>query len=111
MLTVEKLRQMGADVESGLTRCMNNEAFYLRLVEKCVSDVNFEKLKEAVEAGDLKSAFEAAHGLKGVLGNLSLTQIYDPVVEITELLRAETKMDYTQLVQTILEKRDALKTL
>lgn len=52
-------------------------------------------MKEAVEAGDLKSAFEAAHGLKGVLGNLSLTQRYDPVAEITELLRAVTKMDYT----------------
>ena len=32
MLTVEKLKEYGADTGEGLNRCMNNEAFYLRLV-------------------------------------------------------------------------------
>ena len=33
MLTVEKLKDYGADVEKGLARCANNEALYLRLKE------------------------------------------------------------------------------
>ena len=32
MLTIEKLRTFGADVDEGLARCMNNEGFYLRMV-------------------------------------------------------------------------------
>ena len=30
MLTVAALREFGANTEEGLSRCMNNEAFYLR---------------------------------------------------------------------------------
>lgn len=57
------------------------------------------------------AAFEAAHALKGVLGNLSLTSIYAPIVEITELLRNNTDMDYTSLLSNILEKKDELGRL
>ena len=56
-------------------------------------------------------AFEAAHALKGVLGNLSLTPLYEPVQEITELLRNRTEMDYTPLLETILEQRKILEGL
>ena len=65
MLTIDALRTWGANVNEGLERCMNMEAFYLRLVPKAVEDANFEKLPEAVAAGDMEKAFEAAHALKG----------------------------------------------
>ena len=68
-------------------------------------------LQDAIDNKDLKAAFEAAHALKGVLGNLSLTPLYTPVVEITELLRSNTDMDYKSLLDTILEKRDELGRL
>ena len=38
MVTIEGLKQYGADVESGLKRCMNNEGFYLKLVQKAVDE-------------------------------------------------------------------------
>ena len=111
MLTIDGLRQFGADVDSGLGRCMNNEAFYLKLVEKAAGEAAFGKLSDALAAKDLDTAFEAAHSLKGVAGNLSLTPIYDPVAEITELLRSRTDMDYTELLNRILAKRDELTEL
>ena len=58
-----------------------------------------------------KEGFKAAHALKGVSGNLSLTPLYEKVVEITELLRAETKMDYTDLLKGILEEKEKLEHL
>ena len=73
MLTTEKLREWGANTEEGLGRCLNNEAFYLRLVGKSIQDPAFGKLDEACGAGDLERAFEAAHSLKGVTANLALT--------------------------------------
>ena len=55
MLTIDALRTWGANVNEGLERCMNMEAFYLRLVPKAVEDANFEKLPEAVAAGDMEN--------------------------------------------------------
>ncbi len=72
---------------------------------------NVEVLKENIEANDLGSAFEAAHALKGITGNLALTPLYEPIVEITELLRARTETDYSPLLSVILTKRKELEDL
>lgn len=111
MLTMEKLISYGADTETGLQRCMNNEAFYLQLIGMILKEPNFDKLEAAVAAHDLKTAFEAAHALKGVTGNLALTPLYEPIVEITELLRAGTETDYSGLLQTIRAQKDKLQDL
>lgn len=90
MLTIDNLRQFGVNVEEGLGRCMNNEMFYLRMVNMSLADKNFDALAKGVEDGDRKAAFEAAHALKGVLGNLSLTPLYEIVQVLTDQLRSET---------------------
>ena len=111
MLTVDALKEFGADTEDGLARCMNNQAFYLRLVGKVLEDRNFAALEQALSEGNLDAAFGAAHSLKGVLGNLSLTPIYEPVFEITEKLRACTMVDCTDLVEVIRKGQDELKNI
>ena len=65
-------------------------------------------LKESIESGDLNAAFEAAHALKGITGNLALVPLYEPIVEITELLRARQEIDYTDLLSGILTKKEEL---
>ena len=112
VITIEKLISFGADVNEGLKRCMNNEAFYLRLVGMEMGDRNFDALKDAVEAGDPKAAFEAAHALKGALGNLSLTPIYEPVALLTEELRGASSMpDVGELCQRVFSAYQQLKSL
>ena len=74
-------------------------------------EANFDKLADAIRADNLDAAFEHAHALKGVLGNLSLTPIYNPVCEMTERLRAREQTDYLPLLTEILEKREQLKQL
>ena len=46
----------------------------------------------------LAGGFEIAHTLRGVLGNLALTPLYEIMNEITELLRDNTEMDYSVLL-------------
>lgn len=111
MLTVAALQELGADTNQGLQRCMNNETFYLRMVEMGLNDKGFGTLPEAIKKGDLHEAFEAAHSLKGVMGNLALTPLYTPIAELTEQLRAGTEMDYAPAVASILEKRDRFLAL
>lgn len=111
MLTIDTLRAYGANVEEGLTRCMGMEGFYLGLVGKIRNDNHVRRLEESVRAGDLDSAFEAAHALKGVLANLALTPLLQPVQEITELLRGGTQTDYAPLLEEIAARKNELASL
>ena len=111
MITLDQLRAWGADVDEALPRCLNNEAFYLKLVTKAVQEPSFDRLREAIEAGNLDKAFDQAHALKGVTGTLALTPIDKPVREITELLRSRTVMDYQPLLSEILSRHASLRDL
>lgn len=110
-MTLDDLMAYGANVDEGLARCMGNESFYLRLVESVKDEKGFDELKRAIGEGKLDEAFSAAHALKGVLGNLSLTPLYEPMCEITELLRAGTQMDYSELMGAIDSQREAFCAL
>ena len=107
-MTIDDLKTYGANTEEGLKRCMNNEGFYLRLVKMIPGDANFPKLYGAIDKGDLKAAFEAAHALKGSTGNLSLTPLFASASELCELLRAGTQADHAALIAKIRAARDEL---
>ena len=111
MITIDALKEYGANVDEGLSRCMGNEALYLKLVGTISSEDKFETLKESIESKDLDGAFESAHALKGAVGNLSLTPLYDPLVQITELLRSREDTDYSELITEIINKKTELDNL
>ena len=111
MLTIEQLNAFGADTKDGLSRCMEMEALYLRLIGMMEKDTHMAELKTALDQKDLQSAFEAAHALKGVLANLSLTPVLKPISEMTELLRARTETDYTALYEEAERQMAALISL
>ncbi len=111
MITIDNLKEYGANVDEGMARCMGNEALYLRLVTTIPAEANFDKLASSIEARDLDAAFDAAHALKGVTGNLALTPLYQAIFDITELLRARTDTDYSELIKSITELRDQLAAL
>ena len=113
MLTIEKLKAYGANVQEGLGRLFNNEAFYLKIAGMCLVDPNFDRLKKAMEERDAAEAFNAAHALKGSTGNLSLTPIYNPVCQLTEGLRGKSEIsdECDQLMNTIMSELDKLRKL
>ena len=111
MLTIEKLKDYGADVETGLSRCANNEGLYLRLVNMCVQELKENELKAALDAGDLSKAFDVAHKLKGGVTNLALMPVAAPVCELTELLRHKTPGNYGSLYDKIAEETKVLAGL
>lgn len=101
MLTIDKLRKFGADVDDGLVRCMQKEDFYLMLVNKALNDNRLSELEQQIYSKDYYSAFETAHSLKGMYSNLSLTPLTVPISEMTELLRNGTDTDYTALLEEV----------
>jgi HPt (histidine-containing phosphotransfer) domain-containing protein len=85
-MTLESLRAFGANTDEGMGRCLNDEPFYLEMVAMTLADGGFEELRGA---GDARGAFSAAHSLKGSVGNVALTPIYEPLCALTELLRGK----------------------
>lgn len=94
----------GANYDVTMERFMGNEALYLRLFTMLFADENLQKLSGALAAGDLTAAFEAAHTLKGVTGNLGLEPLYRAVCEIVEPLRAREERDYGSMHEEILSQ-------
>lgn len=112
MLTLDSLRAYGANVDEGMGRCFNKEDFYLRLVGMGLADANFERLADAVAAKDAAAAFDAAHALKGAIGNLSLTPLYEPICALTEQLRGKTEMgDVSEIYGRIVSALEAGRAL
>jgi HPt (histidine-containing phosphotransfer) domain-containing protein len=111
MLSVQALKEYGANTDQALGRCMNNEDFYLRLVGMVLKEPGFGQLRALLEAGDLDKAFSVVHNLKGMVGNLSLDPLYGPICELTELLRGRTQTDYAPLLTQIEERFAALSAL
>ena len=111
MLTIQALQAYGADTRDGLSRCMDNEAFYLRLVGMLKADTHLADLEKALDDGDVKAGFDAAHALKGVLANLSLTPLLEPISDITERLRAGSAEGCGPLLARARERMEALLAL
>ena len=111
MLTIENLKKFGADTDMGIKRCANNEALYLRLVTTVPSNQGFNSLYESIKNNNLDDAFTYAHGLKGILANLSLDPLANVVVEITEHLRKKEQMDYSSYISIIENKRKELEDI
>lgn len=111
MLNIEELNKYGANTIDGIKRCANNEALYIRLVSTIPSNPGFNNLYESIKNNDLNNAFSYAHGLKGILANLELSPLLNPIIEITEHLRNKDNIDYQPLIKIIEEKRKELEDI
>lgn len=85
----KELVDAGVNVDAALERFMGNEKLLTRFLLKFSQDTNYTRLKNAMEKEDYKDAFEAAHALKGLSGNLSMDDLYEAAGRATECLRHE----------------------
>lgn len=108
MITLEILRNNGTDIETGLSRCLGKEDLYLKLVNMGLSDAKFEELGSVLASNDLQKAFELCHALKGVIGNLAITPLYEALSALTEKLRNKEEEDYPAMYSDILAIRSKI---
>lgn len=87
MMTDENYMESGLDIASARQRFLGNRALFEKFLFRFPEDQNYKKMVESVKNGDVEEAFNAAHTLKGVCGNLSLKKLYDKVSEVTEVFR------------------------
>jgi len=90
--------------EEGKKRVMNNGKLYAKLLTKFKSDTNIEDLAASAEAEDWEKARVAAHTLKGIAANLSLTELFNQSLDV------ETQIKDKSLKNESLEKLRACFT-
>lgn len=111
----ESLRQQilaaGVDADKIMKRFMGNWNHALSFLRKFPGDDNYKNMVTGLETGEYELAFRSCHNLKGLCGNLALTELQAVVAEQTELLRAkkweEAKVmlpRVTEAYQSTLEK-------
>lgn len=90
MTVRECYAQMGGDYDDVMSRLRTDERI-VRFLGKVADDGSFALLTQSIEARNMEEAFRAAHTLKGICMNLSLTELYGSAHEITEALRNRTE--------------------
>lgn len=111
------LEEAGVDVAKALERMMGSEALFSRLMGKFLEDPNYAALCAALERADTAGATAAAHTLKGICGNLSMTALLQLFTRQVEALRggdlasarammAQITPAYEAVAAAIREQRD-----
>ncbi len=88
MADYEKLTRAGLDMESLIRRLMGNESLVRIFIKKFTEDQNWAKLQQAFADRDMEQAEMASHTLKGMCGNLSVTELYGLFTEQVNLIRS-----------------------
>lgn len=86
---LEKLEDMGAEVEDTLDRLMGDEELYMEYLVKFPENENIIELEKAVDAGDCDRAMKEVHTLKGVALNLGLLPLVDVCMDMLLDFRAD----------------------
>lgn len=109
----DRLRAAGADMDGALNRVVNDEELYATCFAYFMDDPAFGQLEAALEQADYSAAFDAAHALKGVAGNLGLTSVYTLCDKLVQPLRhgEPGDADLNGMYRALTQERDNLKTL
>lgn len=83
----EMLAANGFSIEDAMQRFMNKEQLWLKFLKKFKADTSYAELVQALAEKNCRKAFEAAHTMKGITGNLALTDLNRLISEQTEYLR------------------------
>lgn len=103
----EKLREHGCDVEGALARFLDDEELYVQFYTELLDDKAFTALGLALSENRITDAFDYAHTLKGVIGNMGITPMFETICSIVEPLRVGSTVGVSEkydelLVQKIL---------
>jgi HPt (histidine-containing phosphotransfer) domain-containing protein len=75
------------DVDDALVRMCGNKKIYAMTLNMFLSSEELDKFDEALLKNDLSGAGGCIHTLKGVAGNLSLTELYNQSEPLIQKLK------------------------
>lgn len=109
---LQELRLLDIDVDSSLTRFLDNKEMYITYIKEFYSDTSVYEIETFFANKKWEQAFEIAHTLKGITGNLGMLNLYDKFSKICNAYRkndfdemqkiyVKTKIDYENMCKHI----------
>lgn len=89
MTMQECYNKLGGNLEQIKNR-LPSVGIITKFITKFLDDGTFDELCRAMQSGDRKEAFRAAHTLKGLSANLSFDRLFSSAENLTEILRPES---------------------
>ena len=96
-----KLSKAGINTSEGIARLGGSAEAYERLLSRFPDEPHFRRMRDAVRRRDAASAYEAAHALKGAVGNLSMYRLYSSLCPLVDELRKGSLKDADALMERI----------
>lgn len=100
-MTIKEFYRITESDYEDVMRRLGKESLVQMFVQKLSEDKNYERMKQALRDGDLREAFERAHTLKGIAGNLGLKRLYEAVFLLVENLRNNVTGEDRELVERV----------
>lgn len=107
----QNLIAYGVNYAEVMERFVDDEDLDFDCLMMFIDDPAFEGLRKSVADQDYVSAFDYAHSLKGVAGNLGLTPLYNIISQIVEPLRNRDYSDLPAQWKAVQTAREELKIL
>ena len=101
-----RLKAAGIDVDGALERFMGSDVLLEQFLKKFLEDGNYMALRTALDAGDREGAVTASHSLKGVCGNLSMTELFAFFTRQVQMLREGDEAGAAGLMPSITQSYD-----
>ena len=106
-----KLENVGVDVEDLMKRLMGNMMLISRFYKRFPEDKNYDMIVKYLSEDMCEEAFKAAHTLKGVCANLSMTKLVAIVSEMVEYLREGDLEDGKKILPKLSEEYETIVTV
>ena len=84
------LAELGVDTDGTISRFVGNEDIYAKFLTGYIAEERMPDIYKALAEKNTDELIMKTHKLKGVSGNLGMTEIYDLAEEAISLLRSGT---------------------
>lgn len=110
MTVKECYEGMGGNYQEVLGRLRDDNRI-TKFLTLFLNDPSFKLLEDSLASGNAQEAFRAAHTIKGVCLNLSITRLFNSSNDLTESLRGKSEIrdEAKGMVETV--KKDYLNTI
>lgn len=96
----EFFAQVGGDYEDVIQR-LASESVVVKFLRRFVDEPSYAQLQTSLKAGDIPTAFRAAHTLKGTAATLGLGTLTAAASALTEELRGASALPAATYVEAV----------
>ena len=108
---MKNLEGYGADIKGVMDRFLDDTELYQTCLEIFMGDEGFEELGQTLKQKSYEEAFDHAHTLKGVAGNLGLTPLFQAISEVVEQLRREEYEAVEEQYKIVLKEKTVVQSM